>query len=214
MPTRLSSTSTPRAAATRTARRRRAARHLWIAAWLAPVLLLGPAAGIVADRYPRRTVMIVADLVRAVLVFVLVVSHTSTVTAFAVAFGLSTGSLLFNPAAASLVPDVVVDDDLVTANSALWTTAVASQIALAPLAVAVIAAFGVDDDNAGNSLVRKGRHQPEYPPSTVTEQQHLATTIALDEMIDRDAYVCDRTVVQREIIGSSWAISNAREVKP
>lgn len=110
---------------------------------VAPVLLLGPVAGIVADRYPRRTVMITADLLRAVLVFALVVSHTSTVTAFAVAFGLSTGSLLFNPAAGSLVPDVVDDDDLVTANSALWTTAVASQIVLAPLAGAVIAAFGV-----------------------------------------------------------------------
>jgi MFS family permease len=136
---------------------------------VAPVLLLGPAAGIVADRYPRRTVMIVADLVRAVLVFVLVVSHTSTVTAFAVAFGLSTGSLLFNPAAASLVPDVVVDDDLVTANSALWTTAVASQIALAPLAGAVIAAFGVGAAFAVNAAsyalsaafltrLRAGRH--------------------------------------------------------
>ena len=110
---------------------------------VAPALLFGPVAGIVADRYPRRTVMITADLLRAALVFVLVVSHTSTLLAFAVAFGLSTGSLLFNPAAASLVPDVVDDDDLVTANSALWTTAVASQIALAPLAGAVIAAFGV-----------------------------------------------------------------------
>lgn len=110
---------------------------------VAPVLLLGPVAGIVADRYPRRTVMITADLARAALVFALVVSHTSTLTAFAVAFGLSTASMLFNPAAASLLPDVVDDDDLVTANSALWTTAVAAQIALAPLAGAVIAAFGV-----------------------------------------------------------------------
>ncbi len=109
---------------------------------VAPVLLLGPVAGIVADRYPRRRVMIAADLARALLVFVLVVSHTSTGTAFGVAFCLSTASLLFNPAAASLVPDVVVDEDLVTANSALWTTAGASQIALAPLAGAVIAPSG------------------------------------------------------------------------
>lgn len=110
---------------------------------VAPVLLLGPVSGVVADRYPRRRVMIAADLVRAVLVLVLVVSHTSAATAFAVAFGLSTASLLFNPAAASLVPDVVDDDELITANAALWTTAVTSQIALAPLAGAVIAAWGV-----------------------------------------------------------------------
>ena len=110
---------------------------------VAPVLLLGPIAGIVADRYPRRQVMVAADVARAILVFVLVVSHTATMTAFAVSFGLSAASLLFNPAAASLVPEVVDVDELITANSVLWTTAVASQIVLAPLAGAVIARFGV-----------------------------------------------------------------------
>lgn len=110
---------------------------------VAPVLLFGPIAGAVADRYPRRRVMIGADLGRAALVSVLVVSHSSLVAAFAVAFGLSTLSVLFNPAASSLVPEVVDSDDLVAANSALWTAAVASQIALAPLAGAVVGWFGV-----------------------------------------------------------------------
>lgn len=110
---------------------------------VAPVLVLGPIAGVVADRYPRRGLMLGADLVRALLVIVLVVSHSATTTAFAVAVGVSAASLLFNPAAASLVPEVVEPDELVVANSALWTTAVASQIALAPLAGVVIGAFGV-----------------------------------------------------------------------
>lgn len=110
---------------------------------VAPVLLFGPVAGVVADRFSRRRVMIVADLVRAALVFVLVVWNDTTASAFAVAFGLSTATMLFNPAAASLVPDVVDEEELVSANAALWTTAVGSQILLAPLAGAVIAAFGV-----------------------------------------------------------------------
>lgn len=110
---------------------------------VAPVILLGPVTGLIADRYPRRQVMIAADLARAVLVAVLVVSHTATATAFAVAFGLSAASLLFNPAAASLLPDLVNGDELVAANSALWTTAVAGQIVLAPVAGLVIAEFGV-----------------------------------------------------------------------
>lgn len=110
---------------------------------VAPVLLFGPVAGVVADRCSRRRVMMGADLIRAGLVAVLVISHSTLAAAFAVAFGLSTATLLFNPAAASLVPEVVDDSELVTANSALWTTAVASQIVLAPLAGVVIAAFGV-----------------------------------------------------------------------
>lgn len=109
-----------------------------------PVVLLGPVAGLVADRYPRRRVMVVADLARAALAALIAVSHSSIPIAFGVAFGLSTGALLFNPAASSLVPEVLEDDSqVVEANSALWTVAVAAQIVLAPLAGGLIATVGV-----------------------------------------------------------------------
>lgn len=69
-----------------------------------PVLLLGPAAGVLADRAPRRSLMIGADLFRAALVLTLAVWHGSTLAVYAVAFGLSCGSVVFNPAASSLTP--------------------------------------------------------------------------------------------------------------
>lgn len=108
-----------------------------------PVLLLGPVAGVLADRFPRRSVMIGADALRAALALGLALSHGSTFVAYAVAFGLSTGTVVFNPAASSLLPDVVEGDDLVEANSLLWTVAVASQVVLAPVAGLVIATAGV-----------------------------------------------------------------------
>jgi MFS family permease len=43
-----------------------------VAAEIIPVLLLAPLAGVVVDRFPRRRVMITADLVRAALVVPLV----------------------------------------------------------------------------------------------------------------------------------------------
>lgn len=110
---------------------------------VAPILLLGPIAGLASDRLPRRSVMIVADLARAVLAGLLAISHSSVALAYGVAFGLSTGSVLFNPAAASLVPDVVDEDELVAANSLLWTVAVVAQIVFAPIAGALIAGVGV-----------------------------------------------------------------------
>lgn len=110
---------------------------------VAPVIVLGPVAGVMADRYARRRVMIAADLARAALVTVLVVTHSWVGVAFIVAFGLSVGSLLFNPAASSLVPDVVDDEQIVEANSALWTVAVAAQVVLAPLAGVLISWAGV-----------------------------------------------------------------------
>src|SRR3546814_15611364 len=51
---------------------------------------------------------------------------------------------MFNPAAGSLLPDIVSDDEVVAANSAMWTAAVTGQIALAPIAGFVIAAWGVE----------------------------------------------------------------------
>lgn len=111
---------------------------------VAPALLLGPVAGLAADRFPRRRLMIAADFFRAAVSLGLVFAADNLGVAYAVAFGLSTGAVLFNPAAGSLLPDVVGEDDIVTANSALWTIAVIAQIAIAPLAGLVIARFGVE----------------------------------------------------------------------
>lgn len=109
-----------------------------------PVLLLAPVAGFAADRYPRRRVMVIADLGRAALAGLIAVNHASIPVAYGVAFGLSTGALLFNPAASSLVPELVDgEEELVEANSALWTVAVASQIVLAPVAGGLITAAGI-----------------------------------------------------------------------
>lgn len=120
---------------------------------IAPLLVLGPVAGIVADRLPRRRVMMAAGLMRAALAAALAVSHSTVALAYGVAFGLSAGSLVFNPAASSLVPEVVgVDErELVDANSLLWTVAVVAQIALAPAAGGLIAAVGVGSAFALNA---------------------------------------------------------------
>ena len=48
----------------------------------------------------------------------------------------------FNPAAASVLPSLVPHDEIVGANSAIWSAAVISQIALAPVAGAVVALAG------------------------------------------------------------------------
>ena len=116
-----------------------------------PVLLFGPAAGLAADRLPRRRLMVGADLVRAGIALVLVAVSDSVGVAYAVAFGLSAAAVVFNPAAASLLPEVVGDNEVVTANSAMWSAAVTAQVVLAPLAGVVIAAWGVEAAFAVNA---------------------------------------------------------------
>ncbi len=109
---------------------------------IVPVILLGFVAGYVVDRFDRRRVMVAADLGRATIALGLVLGQDELWFIYAAAFGLSALSVFFNPAASSVMPALVQDDDFVGANSALWSAAVISQIALAPLAGALVAFAG------------------------------------------------------------------------
>src|SRR5215216_5978880 len=84
-----------------------------------PPFLLGPVAGVVADRFDRRKVLILSDVLRAMIVlcFLLVdrpehlwLLYTLTVLQFSV-------SSFFEPARASLMPALVKNDELLTANT-------------------------------------------------------------------------------------------------
>lgn len=101
---------------------------------IAPVLLFGFLAGSVVDRCSRRRVMMTADLARAVVATLLAVFHDQLAVVYLAAFGLSTFTVFFNPAAASALPVLVDDDEVVGANSAVWSAAVISQIALVAVA--------------------------------------------------------------------------------
>ncbi|MEO7397583.1 MAG: MFS transporter, partial [Ilumatobacteraceae bacterium] len=51
-----------------------------------PVLLIGPVAGLAADKVPRRRLMVGADSIRAVAAFCLVLATSSIPAVFAIAF--------------------------------------------------------------------------------------------------------------------------------
>jgi MFS family permease len=113
-----------------------------VIAEILPVLLLAPIAGAIVDRLPRVRVMVGADLVRMTLAATLPLVDQHLVAVFAIAFFMSAGAVFFNPASASALPSIVTEDQLVAANSGLWSAAVISQIALAPLAGVLVTAWG------------------------------------------------------------------------
>ncbi len=146
-----------------------------VLAEIAPVLLLALLAGPLVDRLPRVAVMVAADLVRLVLAAVLALWHGDIAVVYTVAFGLSAGSVFFDPAAASLLPTLVGDEQLVAANSGIWSAAVLSQILLAPLAglLAATAGFGwAFAANAASFAVSagllRGLRAGEQPPPVAT----------------------------------------------
>jgi MFS family permease len=112
-----------------------------VAAEVIPVLLLGPIAGVVIDRFSRKSVLVGADLFRAALVLSLMwpqgVWH-----AYLVAAGLAAGSTFFNPTVSAVIPVLTTPEQRLAANSVSWTTGRLVQILAASIAGGIIALVG------------------------------------------------------------------------
>lgn len=114
-----------------------------VAAEIIPVLLLGPVAGVVIDRFSRKGVLIGADLVRAGLVFSLV-SPQGAWHAYAVAAGLAAGNTFFNPTVQAVIPALTTEEQRLAAYSVAWSTGRLVQIVGAATAGGLIASLGVE----------------------------------------------------------------------
>lgn len=93
---------------------------LWfLVASMLPNFLLGPVAGVIVDRLPRKTVMIGADLLRAVIAFGLLGFRgpETAWVAYACVAGISSLTAFFEPARISTLPKITSDEELVTANA-------------------------------------------------------------------------------------------------
>lgn len=117
-----------------------------------PLFLMSPFAGVIADHFDRRKVLIATNLLRALTVAALVLVDRPeriwllyVLTALQFVF-----SAVFTPAETALIPNVVDEDDLITANaldSLTWSTMLAFGAMLGGLAAAffgVTAAFLLD----------------------------------------------------------------------
>ncbi|HTM56904.1 MAG TPA: MFS transporter [Candidatus Udaeobacter sp.] len=89
---------------------------------LAPVLLLSPFAGAWVDRWNLRRTLIISDLVRSGIVFLIPVSYTVTHNigpAMGLVFLLFTCNVFFLPAKSAITPEIVSPSQLLAANALL-----------------------------------------------------------------------------------------------
>jgi MFS family permease len=110
------------------------------AATAVPNVFLGPLAGALVDRWDRRTTMVACDLVRAGLVLLvplLINVHIALV--YVVALLVATVGLLFRPAKTAIVPLIVDEERLVTANSASSINETLADLVGYPVAAAIVA---------------------------------------------------------------------------
>ena len=91
-----------------------------------PAVLFSLFAGVVADRFNRRGVMILSDIVRMALVFSLVgyllSGGSNPLVLGAIVFMVATFATLFYPARDALIPDLVDPADLTTTNAFMSTS--------------------------------------------------------------------------------------------
>jgi len=119
---------------------------------MAPLFLLGPFAGVLADRFNRRTLMIVADLARAatVLGFLLVQGPAQIWLVYLLTGLQFTLATLFEPARGALIPAVTDPGERVAANALgalTWSVLLAVGAALGGLTAGLVgpeAAFVID----------------------------------------------------------------------
>ncbi|HLL68136.1 MAG TPA: dTMP kinase [Micromonosporaceae bacterium] len=114
-----------------------------IAVRLLPALVLGPAAGVLADRFDRRYTMVVCDLIRFVffasipLVGLLTANATIVVTWATIAtFVIESVAMLWVPAKEAAVPNLIPRARLETANQ----LTLATTYGLTPVAAALVLA--------------------------------------------------------------------------
>jgi DHA3 family macrolide efflux protein-like MFS transporter len=83
-----------------------------------PTLFIGLIAGVFVDRYDRRKIMVIADLLRAAIVFSIpfLIQFNILFLYLAVA-AVSSISQFFNPANDAVLPEVATDEELTAANS-------------------------------------------------------------------------------------------------
>ncbi len=110
-----------------------------------PYVVLSIPAGLIADRFDRRLVLLVSDLWRGsmmVLLTILVIANTSVVAIAAVAILATCGSAFWYPAFGAYLPNLVTDErQLGPANSA-WSSLQNLSFIIGPAVGGLLLAFG------------------------------------------------------------------------
>jgi MFS family permease len=108
-----------------------------------PNLLLSPIAGTFVDRWDRKEVLVVSDILRAAIVLVLpVAAVTNIVLVYPLIFLVTSISVFFRPARVAILPQIVPERDLLSANSALWVGETIADVVGYPLAGIFVALLG------------------------------------------------------------------------
>jgi MFS family permease len=93
-----------------------------------PAILFGVAAGIFVDRYSKKKIMVVSNIIRGCLILLLPILPKEFLILLVINFAISIVMQAFTPAELSAIPLVVKPENLLTANALFTTTTMSSLI--------------------------------------------------------------------------------------
>ena len=115
---------------------------------------LSPIAGTYVDRWDQKDVMVVSDLLRAAIVLMIpIAAVTNLLLVYPLVFLVTSISIFFRPARVAILPRIVREDELLTANSAMWIGETFADVIGYPLAGIFVGFLGAGA--AARVLVRR-----------------------------------------------------------
>ena len=188
---------------------------LLLVARFVPSFFFGPISGVVADRFSRRTIMIVSDILRAVVVlgFLFVrradqlwIIYVLTVLQLAL-------STFFEPAKTAAVPSIVTDNELVAANaisSVTWSIMLTLGAAIGGLITGWFgtnAAFILDALSYVLSAVLIFNVRLPKRPKRERQKLSIGRVLGITETIEGARYVKHRpSVLALLLVKPAWGL--------
>ena len=165
-----------------------------------PTVVLGPGAGVIADRFSRRSIMIASDIMRAIVVlgFLFVRRPDQmwlvyVLTVFQLAF-----STFFEPAKTAAIPSIVSDRELVPANAiaaVTWSVMLTLGAAIGGFVTGLFgtnAAFILDSLTFVASAILIGSVSFPHRPPRVKSKATVGKVLGITETIEGMRYVNHR----------------------
>lgn len=184
---------------------------------LLPSFFVGPLAGVVADRFSRKTIMIVSDIARGILVlgFLLVRSPDQVWLLYAIAAVEVAVSTFFDPAKSAAIPNIVSREELISANalsSASWSVTLALGAALGGV---VTDAFGANTAFVIDSLsffvsaayISAARIRTSTPNRERAKHLSLADATGLTDFVEGARYLrSNPRVIAILLVKAGWGV--------
>ncbi len=98
------------------------ATSLLILTFLVPGVLFGAMAGVLVDRFDRRTILILTNVLRGATFLAMVVVSSNVLLVYVLNIVVSTITTFFAPAEAAMIPELVQRDQLLQANTLFMIT--------------------------------------------------------------------------------------------